>query len=100
MVEKFLAAGTAIWLLVLARIDVTTLAPFLVDVFLGFLFIASYVRSSERSSRVPVRHAKKPNRHRCTGSPAPRQDVELLRAISINEGGSRETLSWRFVRAH
>jgi len=50
MAEKFLAAGASIWLFALGRIDATTLAPFLVDVILGFLFIASYVRSSERSS--------------------------------------------------
>lgn len=48
--EKFLAAGAAIWLFVLDRIDVLTLAPFLVDVILGILFVASYIRSSERSS--------------------------------------------------
>ncbi|MFZ1546715.1 MAG: hypothetical protein WAT12_06395 [Candidatus Nitrotoga sp.] len=48
--EKFVAAGAAIWLYVLGRIDALTLAPFLVDLFLGFLFVASYIRSSERSS--------------------------------------------------
>lgn len=50
MAEKFLAAGAAIWLFALSRIDILTLAPFLVDLVLGFLFVASYIRSSERSS--------------------------------------------------
>ncbi len=46
--EKLLAAGTAIWLFMADRIEVLTLAPFLVDLVLGCLFIASYFRSSER----------------------------------------------------
>ncbi|MFA6312974.1 MAG: hypothetical protein WCV99_13640 [Sterolibacterium sp.] len=50
MAEKFLAAAAAIWLFALGRIDTMTLAPFLVDVILGFLFVASYIRSSERSA--------------------------------------------------
>jgi hypothetical protein len=48
MLEMFLASGAAIWLFALSRIDSTTLAPFLVDAVMGLLFIASYVRSSER----------------------------------------------------
>jgi len=50
MAEKFLAAGAVMWLFTLGRIDAMTLAPFLVDLVLGFLFVASYLRSSERSS--------------------------------------------------
>lgn len=50
MAEKFLAAGAAIWLFVLGRIDALTVAPFLVDVVLGFLFVVSYVRSGDRPS--------------------------------------------------
>jgi len=50
MAEKFVAAGAAIWLFVLGRVDALTLMPFLVDVILGFLFVASYIRSSERPS--------------------------------------------------
>lgn len=45
--EKFLVAGAAVWLFVLDRIDVLTLAPFLVDIVLGILFVASYILSSE-----------------------------------------------------
>jgi hypothetical protein len=55
VVQKLLVAGTAIWLVALCRIDVSTLAPFLVDLSLGFLFIACYVRSSELSSSLTVR---------------------------------------------
>ena len=55
MLEKFLPSGAAIWLFALSRIDATTLAPFLVDVILGFLFVASYVRSSERFSSLSGR---------------------------------------------
>jgi len=50
MLEKFLASGAAIWLFAVGRIDAMTLAPFLVDLIWGFLFIASYVRSSESFS--------------------------------------------------
>ncbi|HPF59774.1 MAG TPA: hypothetical protein P5149_08830 [Candidatus Competibacteraceae bacterium] len=55
MVEKFLTAGTAIWLFALGRIEATTLAPFLVDIILGFLFAASYVRSAEHFSSLRFR---------------------------------------------
>jgi hypothetical protein len=50
MAEKFVAAGAVIWLFVLGRVDALTLMPFLVDVILGFLFVASYIRSAERPS--------------------------------------------------
>ena len=45
--EKFLSAGAAIWLFTLSRINVVTLAPFIVDLILGCLFVAGYLRSSE-----------------------------------------------------
>ncbi|MBI4984706.1 MAG: hypothetical protein HZC24_05025 [Rhodocyclales bacterium] len=51
MAEKFLAAGAVVWLFALGRIDAMTLAPFLVDLILGFLFVASYLHSCERPSR-------------------------------------------------
>jgi len=50
MAEKFLAAGAAMWLFAIGRIDAMTLAPFLVDLILGLLFVVSYLRSSERPS--------------------------------------------------
>lgn len=49
MAEKFLSAGSAIWLFALSRIDAITLTPFLIDLFLGFLFATSYLRTSESS---------------------------------------------------
>ncbi|MDH5301687.1 MAG: hypothetical protein OEW58_10025 [Gammaproteobacteria bacterium] len=51
MAEKFLSAGAAIWLFAVNRIDAMTLAPFLVDLVLGILFVVSYVLSSERRAR-------------------------------------------------
>jgi hypothetical protein len=48
--EKFVPSGTAIWLFVFGRIEALTLVPFLVDFILGCLFVASYFRSSGRST--------------------------------------------------
>lgn len=50
MAEKFLAAGAVVWLYALGRIEAMTLAPFLADLVLGFLLVASYFSSSERPS--------------------------------------------------
>lgn len=43
MAEKFLSAGASIWLFALNRINAITLMPFLVDLILGFLFVAAYL---------------------------------------------------------
>ena len=48
MVEKFLGAGSVVVLYALGRINALTLAPFLVDLVLGVLFVISYRRSAER----------------------------------------------------
>jgi len=49
--EKLLAAGAVIWLFMNLRIDGATLAPFLVDVLLGGLFIISYVKTAKQVER-------------------------------------------------
>jgi len=44
--EKWLAAGAAVWLFAVHRINAVTLAPFLVDVVLGALFVVSFLRTA------------------------------------------------------
>jgi len=48
--EKWLAAGAVVWLFSIQRINAMTLAPFLVDVVLGALFLVSYVRTKGDAS--------------------------------------------------
>ena len=48
--EKLLAGGAALWLFIADRIGVGLLVPFIVDIFIGVLFIISYLRTSESSS--------------------------------------------------
>ena len=50
MAEKFLASAAVIWLFSQGRVNGLTLAPFLVDLVLGFLFLASYLRTGTRAS--------------------------------------------------
>ncbi|MCW8926350.1 MAG: hypothetical protein OQJ84_08845 [Xanthomonadales bacterium] len=58
--EKLLAAGAVIWLYLNLRIDGTTLAPFLVDVLLGGLFIISYIKTAKYVERPPASGDFKP----------------------------------------
>lgn len=51
MAEKFLAAAVVIWLFSLGRVNGLTLAPFLVDLVLGILFLASYLRTRTRAAQ-------------------------------------------------
>lgn len=45
--EKLLAGSAAMWLFIVDRISAVPLAPFLVDLALGCLFVVSYFRSSD-----------------------------------------------------
>lgn len=47
VIEKFLSAGAVIVLFMANRISGTTLAPFLVDLILGVLFIVSYYKTPD-----------------------------------------------------
>lgn len=47
MVEKFLGAGAVVGLYALGRLNALTLAPFLVDLVLGVLFVINYRRSAD-----------------------------------------------------
>ena len=44
--EKFLPAGAIVWLFSADRVSGSTLAPFVVDLGLGILFLLSYVRTA------------------------------------------------------
>lgn len=48
--EKFLPAAAVIWLFAASRVNAVTLAPFLVDIVLGVLFLVSYLRTAERGA--------------------------------------------------
>ena len=50
MAEKFLASGAVIWLFWQSRVNGLTLGPFLVDLVLGILFLASYRRTGTSAS--------------------------------------------------
>jgi len=49
--EKMLAAFAVIWLFMSHRVNTITLAPFMVDLFLGVLFIISYVKTTQNQDR-------------------------------------------------
>jgi hypothetical protein len=46
VLEKWLAGGAALWLLAVHRIDAVAAGPFFVDLVLGALFLASYLRTA------------------------------------------------------
>jgi len=48
--EKFLPAAAVLWLFAANRVNAMALAPFLVDLVLGVLFLVSYFRTTERST--------------------------------------------------
>lgn len=50
MAEKFLASGAVLWLFAINRVNATTLAPFLVDLILGVLFVMSYFRTVQQAA--------------------------------------------------
>ena len=50
MAEKFLSAGAAIWLYFSQQIEPAIVGPFLIDLFLGILFVISYFLSAEWAS--------------------------------------------------
>jgi hypothetical protein len=58
--EKLLVAGSAILLFMTQRIDSTLLAPFLVDLVLGGLFIVSYLKVGKDSGRYAAESARPP----------------------------------------
>ncbi len=45
--EKLLASGAVVWLFLSHRIESAALAPFLVDLLLGALFIISYIQTAK-----------------------------------------------------
>lgn len=51
ILEKILPAGAVIWLFMISRLSVATLAPFLVDLVIGGLFVVSYFKVSRYSAR-------------------------------------------------
>jgi len=50
MAEKFLSAGAVIWLYFSQQIEPAIVGPFLIDLFLGILFVISYFLSAEWAS--------------------------------------------------
>lgn len=48
--EKFLSAGAVVWLFAVQRVGGITVVPFAIDLGLGCLFLASYIRTAARSA--------------------------------------------------
>ncbi len=60
IVEKLLSSGAVLWLFIINRIDIVTLTPFLLDILLGCLFMASYssVSKSLKSNQLQAAWCK------------------------------------------
>ena len=56
--EKFLPSGAVVYLFAANRVSEITLAPFLLDLAIGLLFLISYFRLRERSSQATAEPAR------------------------------------------